>query len=298
MSPEKKLSVWFLGTSAFAVPTLEALVANPAFSVDLVITQPDRPVGRKQDLTSPPVKITAEQHDVQVIQPENINSQFSILNSQFPQPDFLIVVSFGQILSDQILSIPKIAPVNLHASLLPRWRGASPLQHAILSGDTESGVTVQKIVKELDAGPILAQEKVTLDPRETFTTLHDRLATLGAALLIKTLTSPLHPVEQDQTKVTLCRTLKRADGKIDHSTLPASEIDRKVRGLNPWPGVTLIVNNQLLKLLETSLEASMNSAALACTQGTTLHLVTVQPAGGKAMSGSEWLRGKQPRQPK
>lgn len=284
-------SVWFLGTSAFAVPALEGLLADPAFSVDLVITQPDRPVGRKQEVTPSPVKIAAQNHGLTIQQPENINATYHILHTTYSAPDFLVVVSFGQILSQVILDIPRIAPVNVHASLLPRWRGASPLQHAILSGDAASGVTVQKIVEELDAGPILAQEKVTLDPRETFTTLHDRLAPLGADLLVRTLKNPLKPIAQDPSQVTLCRTLKRGDGKIDHTSLSASDIDRKVRALTPWPGVTLIVNEQFLKLLETSLELTMDSAPLPCAQETVLHLVTVQTAGKKAMTGAAWKRG-------
>ncbi len=301
MSPAQKTSVWFLGTSAFAVPSLEALVKDPAFSVDLIITQPDRPVGRKQELTPPPVKVAALKHGLTILQPEDINSQLTEPNSQFVnwkldtensgRPDFLVVVAFGQILSQQILDIPVIAPVNVHGSLLPRWRGASPIQHTILAGDTESGVTVQKIVKALDAGPILAQERVPVGARETFTTLHDRLAPIGAALLMRTLRAPLKPVEQDAAAVTVCRTLKRSDGKLEHSTMTAAEIDRKVRGLTPWPGVTLIVNGGLLKLLETSLEPTMDSAALPCAQGTLLHLVSVQRAGGTAMTGAAWARG-------
>lgn len=286
-------SVWFLGTSAFAVPSLESLLNHADFSVDLVITQPDRPVGRKQKLTSSPVKITAEKSGLKILQPENINdhSTYHILHTTYPATDFLIVVSFGQILSQEILDLPTIAPVNVHASLLPRWRGASPIQHAILAGDKETGVTVQKIVKELDAGPILAQEKVTLDPRETYVTLHDRLAPMGADLLIKTLMTPLRPTEQDASRVTVCKTLKREDGKLDHVSLTASDIDRKVRALNPWPGVTLIINGQFLKLLETSLEPTMDSSPLPCANKTILHLVTVQPAGKKLMNGAAWMRG-------
>lgn len=292
MSPEKKIPVWFLGTSAFAVPSLEALIADPAFSVDLVITQPDRPVGRKQELTPSSVKIAAQKHGLTIQQPENINSTYHILHTTYSVPDFLVVVSFGQILSQQILDIPRIVPANVHSSLLPRWRGASPIQHAILSGDAESGVTVQKIVEELDAGPILAQEKVTVGARETFTTLHDRLAPIGAELLVRTLKNPLKPVEQDPSQVTICRTLKRGDGKIDHTSLSASDIDRKVRALTPWPGVTLIINGQFLKLLETSLEPTMDSSPLPCAHETILHLLTVQPAGKKAMTGTQWACGR------
>ena len=299
MSSQKKTSVWFLGTSAFAVPSLEALLKDDSFGVDLVITQPDRPAGRKQELTPSPVKVVAQKHKLNILQPENLNEYFkteSVIRN--PQPAFLVVVSFGQILSQQILDIPTIAPINVHASLLPRWRGASPIHHAILVGDTETGVTIQKMAKELDAGPVLAQKTLMIDPRETVTTLHEKLAPMGADLLIRTLKSPLKPVEQDKSRITVCHKLKRDDGKLDHTSLAAADIDRKVRGLSPWPGVTLIVDKHLLKLLETSLEPTMDSAALPCANGTILHLVRVQPAGGKPMTGAEWMRGKQTRQPK
>src|SRR3989338_4892464 len=180
-------SIIFCGTSAFAVPSLEALAKDPAFTIDLVITQPDKPVGRSQELTPPAVKIAAETLGLKIFQPVKLNQEIGSIQTK---PDFLIVVSYGQILSQEVLDLPKIAPINLHASLLPRWRGASPLQHTILSGDAESGVTAQKIVKELDAGPILGQERTAIDPRETTQTLHDRLAQMGADLLLKTLKHP------------------------------------------------------------------------------------------------------------
>lgn len=307
MSNQNKTPIWFLGTSTFAVPSLEALLKDDSFTVDLVITQPDRPAGRKQELTPPPVKVIAEKHGLTILQPENLNEYFqaepatpldSARNRLHPQPAFLVVVSFGQILSQQILDIPTVAPINVHASLLPRWRGASPIHHAILAGDTETGVTVQKMAKELDAGPVLAQTTITIDPRETVTTLHEKLAPMGADLLIRTLKSPLKPVEQDKSRIIVCHKLKRDDGKLDHTSLAAADIDRKVRGLTPWPSVTLIVDKHLLKLLETSLEPTMDSATLPCAKGTVLHLVRVQAAGGKPMTGAEWRRGKQPRQPK
>lgn len=285
-------SVWFLGTSSFAVPSLEALARDPRFSVDLVITQPDRPVGRKQVLTPPPIKETAERLGLKIMQPTNINKHFAGPNpnpnpNPNTNPDFLVVVSFGQLLSQQLLDLPRVAPVNVHASLLPRWRGASPIHHAILAGDTESGVTVQKMVKELDAGPILAQEPERINPRDTYVTLHDRLAAKGSGLLIKTLTSTLRPVDQDRAGITLCRKLTRADGIADPKSMTAEEIDRKVRALNPWPSVTI----GDMKILETSLQSVSGSSPLNCKNGTVLHLISVQPAGGKPMIGSAWARG-------
>lgn len=293
------LQIAFAGTSAFAVSSLEALANDPAFEITLVITQPDKPVGRSKAITSPLVKVAAEKLGLQVEQPEDINSPLSILNSQFKRPDFLIVVSYGQILSEEILRWPKIAPVNLHASLLPRWRGASPIQHAILARDRETGVTVQEMVLELDAGPILSQEKTPIGPRETFTELHDRLATLGADLLVRTLKTisessalPAGRLAQSPSDITLCRKLSRADGIVDPVTMTAEEIDTKVRALTPWPGVTCDVHGVPLKLLETALSEARDTFPLPCTGGTTLFLVTVQPAGKKPMAGGAWGRGR------
>lgn len=300
MPSKQKTTVWFLGTSSFAVPSLEALMKDDAFSVNLVITQPDRPAGRKQKTAASPVKVAAEKHHLKTLQSADINdySNYLILNSQFPRPDYLAVVSYGQILSQKILDIPRIAPVNLHASLLPHWRGASPIQHALLAGDSETGVTVQIMAKELDVGPILAQEKVAIESRETFATLHDKLSTIGARLLLATLKSPLRPIGQDQSRATICRTLQRANGFADPLSMTAEEIDRRVRALNPWPGVTVVLNRQSVKLLATSLEPAHDSAPLACANGTVLRLVTVQPAGGKAMTGGAWARGRQQGQSK
>ena len=277
-------SVVFLGTSAFAVPSLKALAHDPAFNVELVITQPDRPVGRKQILTPSPIKLLSRELGLPIAQPENINNyQFSIINYQF-----LVVVSYGQILTQKILDLPTIAPVNLHASLLPLLRGASPLQNAILQGMNESGVTVQKIVRELDAGPILAQTVVPLDPRETYQTLHDRLAVLGASLLVETLKKPLTPVEQNTSKATVCRKLSKDDGAIDPRTMTAVEIDRRVRALTPWPGVTINGN----RILRSSLAPSAESLTILCKDATELSIEQIQPASRKPMSGKAFSLGR------
>jgi methionyl-tRNA formyltransferase len=286
------ISILFCGTSAFAVPSLEALLADEVFAVQLVVTQPDRPAGRKQILTPPPVKLVAEKHGIPILQPEKINAEVSRLASRVSRPDFLVVVSFGQILSQAILDFPTRMPVNVHASLLPRFRGASPIQHAILDGDTVSGVTVQRIVKELDAGPILAQERLKIPPRATFESLHDQLAPLGARLLLQTLKNPIQEEPQDESELVFCRRLTREDGIADTNTQTAAEIDRKVRALNPWPGVTIMLDGQPLKLLETAMEDSHDAYPLPCRAGSTLYLLSVQPAGKNPMSGAAWRRGK------
>jgi len=284
------LRIVFFGTSPFAVPSLHALARDPSFQVDAVITQPDKPVGRKQLLTRPPVKEAARELGLRVLQPAKIRTEWATLGLE--RPAFLVVVSYGQLLSEDLLAFPLTAPVNVHASLLPRWRGASPIQHVLLAGDAETGVTVQQMVRELDAGPILAQERTPLDSRETTPLLHDRLTRIGADLLHRTLLSPLHPTPQPTEGITLCGKLTREDGIVDSSTMTAEEIDRRVRALTPWPGVTLRLEKEFLKILETSLEARPESVTIPCASGSTLHLLSVQPAGKKPMSAAAWTRGR------
>ena len=280
-------TVVFLGTSAFAVPCLRALAGDSRFTVQLVITQPDRAAGRKQAMTPPAVKTAALELGLPVLQPEKVNAEAARLKAEM-SPDFLIVVSYGQILSDDVLGIPIIAPVNVHASLLPELRGASPIQHAILEGLAETGVTVQRMVRELDAGPILTQQSLKIDARETYATLHEKLAAAGADLLASTLSLALTEREQEHDKATFCRKLTKADGAASSTTMTAETIDRMVRALTPWPGVTL----GDIKLLETSLTPSPDAMAIACSDGTTLYALTLQPAGGKPMSGRSYANGR------
>lgn len=287
MNP-KPFHVVFCGTSEFAVASLTKLAADEAFSVDLVVTQPARPVGRKQVMTDPPVKDAATKLGLKVFQPEKLNKEWQTHEEIFKNADFLVVVAYGQILSQEVLDLPKIMPVNVHGSVLPAWRGASPIQHAILNGDKDTGVTIQKMVKELDAGPILCQSKTPLGENETFQEVHDYLATLGAALLVETLKKPLEPVEQDVSKATFCKKLEKEDGLVDPQTMTAQEIHRKVLALNPWPGVTCTINGETIKILTSSLVETKDSAPLACKDGSTLHMKIVVPAGRNKMSGKAW----------
>lgn len=289
-----KISIIFAGTSHFATPYLQGLLKDPAFEVLAVVTQPDKPAGRGQKVTAPAVKQMAEHHHIPVLQPKNAKEDFlaqaqSILGNK--RPDFLVVVAYGQILPQAVLDIPSIAPINVHYSLLPRFRGASPIQHSILAGDTVTGVTLQRMVATLDAGPIIAQQEMIMDARDTFTTLHDRLAEVGVPLLLQTLKSPLKETPQSAQGMTMCRKLSRKDGMVDPSTMTATDIDRRVRGLTPWPGVTAEINKQPLKILGTSLEPVADAFALPCAKGSILYLVSVQPPGKKPMSGKAWAMG-------
>jgi methionyl-tRNA formyltransferase len=287
------LVIVFLGTPDFAVPSLRALAGDPAFRIGLVVTQPDRPAGRGGISSPPPVKLAAQALGLPVFQPEDANASLSEMPA-IPdgRPDVLVVVAYGQILREEILAWPRIAPVNVHPSLLPRWRGASPIQHAILAGDRETGVTVQRIVRELDAGPILAQRATVIGPRETAEALSDRLAELGAALLTETLKEPLRPAPQDPAGVTVCRKLTRSDGIADPETMTAEEIDRRVRALVPWPGVTCAIDGVPLKLLGTALEPAEDALPLPCRDRSTLYVTLLQPPGKNPMSGAAWLRGR------
>lgn len=268
------------------MPSLAALCADPRFVVDLVISQPDKPVGRKQELTPSAVKLFAQEQGIQVWQPASFNKEFA--DQHFKRrPDFLVVVAYGQILSQPILNFPVFAPVNVHASLLPLLRGASPLQHAVLLGHKESGITVQQMMAALDSGPILGQESITLDPRETTTSLHDKLSILGAHLLIDTLSKPLKPIAQNHAQATFCHKLTRDDGLINFQTMTAEEIDRKVRALVPWPGVKW---NEV-KILETQLVDSLDVVMIPCKDQSQLFITTLQPSGKSPMSGKDFERG-------
>ncbi len=288
----KSLSIIFCGTPGFAVPALKTLATNPAFKILAVVTQPDRPVGRQQTLLPSDVKSAALRLQLPVEQPAKLNAALADLKKRYGTPDFLVVVAYGQILSKSALEWPAIMPINVHGSLLPRWRGASPIEHAILAGDTETGITIQRMAEKLDAGDILAQQSIPVGPSDTSLGLRDRLSAVGADLLAKTLLEPLKSVPQDERLVTVCRTLSRDDGRIDPLTLTAVEIDRRLRAFTPWPGVTMSVDGTDVKILAAALTPSDDSVPLACKDGTVLHLQIVQPASKKPMAAGDWSRGR------
>lgn len=227
------MRVVFFGTSEFAVPTLRALIASPV-DVAAVFTQPDRPAGRGRRLTPPPVKTCALEAGLPVLQPERIRSTDV---ADF-RPDLGMVAAYGQILSRKLLDVPRLGLLNLHPSLLPRWRGAAPIQRALLEGDSETGVCVMRVDPELDAGAVLARCALPIGARDTSGTLHDKLAALGAEQMVATLYA-LEKGEateepQDESLVTYAEKLQKEEAKLDWR-LPASRLDRLIRGLNPWP---------------------------------------------------------------
>lgn len=271
----KPYSIIFCGTPEFAVPSLKALAETPQFCIEAVITQPDRPVGRKQQLTAPIIKNVAEEYSIPVLQPEKLMHEH-IANIPC---DFLIVVAYGQILSKSVLQQPKIAPINVHASLLPRWRGASPIQASIAHGDLETGVTIQQMVHAMDAGDILAQARVPITQNTTSIELFTSLAELGARTLKETLLQPLAKSIQNEQEATYCTKLDRNDGCIDHTIVDAQTIERLHRAYYPWPGITLTVASTPVKIHSCSLVEQSNSVKLHCANTTILYIQTVQIAG-------------------
>lgn len=237
-----RLRVVFMGTPEFSVPTLERLAAR--HQVVGVFSQPDRPVGRGLTLTPTPVKKKAIELGIPVFQPEKASAEAAFTQLRLLMPDVIVVVAFGQLLKKNILELPRLGCLNIHSSLLPRWRGAAPIQRAILAGDSETGVTTMLMAEKLDAGPILLQRKTPIVPDDTAQTLHDRLAGIGADLILETLDAlangRLEPRVQDESLVTHAAKLGKELEWLDWSQ-PAAALDHAVRALNPWPGTSVKV---------------------------------------------------------
>ena len=248
------VDVVFMGTPDFAVPTLKALIDD--FRVVGVVTQPDRPAGRgnKEPLPSL-VKQVAAAHGIPIFQPEKLRRPEAIETLRQWHADLYVVAAFGQILPQMVLDIPRYGSINVHASLLPRWRGAAPIQAAILHGDSQTGVTIMKMDAGLDTGPMLRAEAIDITPDETGASLHDKLAELGACLLIPTLddylTGEIQPIPQPEDGITVAPRIEKEQGRIDWSK-SADEIDRQVRAFTPWPGTFIDWGGRTLKILAGS----------------------------------------------
>lgn len=233
------VSIVFWGTSAFAIPALQAL-HSAGYSVVQVVTNPDELVGREQVLTSPPLKQTAKKYKIPVFQPASLKGGEDFLADNILPADLYVVAAYGKIIPKEILAKPKLGALNIHPSLLPRWRGPAPIQATILHGDEETGVTIILLDEQMDHGPVIAAQKILLARRKpTFGKLHDELADLGANLLVEALprwlAGQIIPTPQDNAKATFSKILKKSDGRILWDR-PAEEIERMVRAFNPWPG--------------------------------------------------------------
>ena len=292
----------FLGSPEFAVPTLRKL--NEQFHVVGVVTQPDRPSGRGQILKSPPVKRIASELNLPVIQPRKISEPEAMHQLHAWAPDLIVVAAFGQILRSGVLDLPIFGCVNVHASLLPRWRGAAPIQAAILNGDEQTGITIMRMDPGIDTGPILSQASIPLSAVETAGSLGSTLSNLGAEKLINTLPGyldgSLAPNPRDDSLATYAPMIKKEAGLLDFSQ-PATVLERKVRAFNPWPGAYTFLNNGMLKIHRTHITEGVlappgnriireNLPAYTTGQGI-LVIDHLQPAGKNLMDGITFLRG-------
>jgi methionyl-tRNA formyltransferase len=291
--------VVFMGTPDFAVPCLQAIV-DAGHDVVRVISQPDRPKGRGQKLTSPPVAVRARQLGIEVRQPRAVRSGGLRDALKALAPDVSVVVAYGRVLPVDVLAVPRYGSVNVHASLLPRWRGAAPIQWAIAAGDPISGVCTQRMEEGLDTGDVYLSRTLALDPRETAATLHDRLSKLGAQLAVETLADlpELVPTPQDATQATYAQMIAKADGAMDFAR-PAVELDRRLRAFTPWPGGFCETRGGRMKVIEArpsegagapGTVLSTEPLVVACGEGA-LELVRVQAPGRKPVSGADYARG-------
>jgi methionyl-tRNA formyltransferase len=295
------MRIVFMGTAELACPCLKAVATMPQHQVVAVVTQPDRPRGRHLTPTPPAVKATATAFGLQVMQPARVGDDATVAVLRTLQSDLIIVVAYGQLLPKCVLDMPSRGCINVHASLLPRWRGASPIQHAILAGDRETGVTTMYLNERLDAGDIVLQRADPIRPDDTAATLHDRLAPLGAGLLVETVeliaTGRAPRTPQDEKHVTHARKLTKDDGRVDW-TKPAVEIERQIRAFNPWPGAHTFWGDTVLKLWRADVvphaagrpgEILPGFVVAAGTGG--LRLLEVQPANGKRLPIDAFTRG-------
>jgi methionyl-tRNA formyltransferase len=301
----KTFKIVFMGTPAFAVPTLSAL-NDSRHSVLQVVTQPDRPKGRGRNVTAPPVKIAAQDLNIPVVQPDKVKTYDFIDFLTKLHPDLLVVTAYGHILPKAILEIPKIGCINVHASMLPKYRGAAPIQWAIINGEEETGITTMMMDVGMDTGDILLTETVPIHPEDTAGTLHDRLAMIGAEVLIDTLTQladgNLKATPQDNSKATVAPMLKKEDGRIDWNR-PASSIANQIRGMSPWPGTFAFIGDKRFKIFKaipvaaestgtpgTVLISFANELRIA-TGDAALSVLEVQSESGRRLNIKDYLLG-------
>jgi methionyl-tRNA formyltransferase len=296
----------FMGTPDFAVPCLRKLLEEK-YNVVAVVTQPDRPKGRKKQLAAPPVKEAALLFGLPVLQPEKlkVNGVQDILDYK---PDLIVTAAFGQILPKELIDYPKYGCINVHASLLPEYRGGAPIHKAIIDGKKETGVTIMYMVEKLDAGDMLSQVRVPIEESDNVGTMHDKLSRAGAKLLLETIpkliNGDIEPKPQDESKVTYAWNIKREDERLDW-TKTARELFNQVRGLNPWPVAYTTVNEQVVKIWEANvldedrtgdkepgmiLSVAPEGIDVQTGRGI-LRLTQIQPAGKKAMAVADYVRG-------
>lgn len=298
------MRIVFIGTGEIGVPTMRRLQQSTEFELVAVVTQADKPVGRDQVIMPPPIKKALEGSKLPILQPVRIKDQSAIDEIRAFQPDVIVVMAYGQILTHGVLESPRLACLNLHASLLPRWRGAAPIQAAIAAGDRETGITVMYMDEGLDTGDILLQRKIDIAPNETGDSLHDRLAAVAPDALIESLSmlasGNVPRIPQDKSLVTTAPKLNREHGRIDWSE-PADAIERKVRAFNPWPGAFMQLAGGKLKIFSATIFdlhgepgeiARHGSEFVVFARDRALLLNEVQAEGRRRMTGSDFIRGR------
>ncbi len=295
------MKIIFAGTTEFAIPTLEAL--KKSYDIPLIITQPDRPTGRKQVLTPPPIKVWAIKNNIPVIQPEKIIDAKDIIAEA--KADVILVAAYGQIIPNEILKLPRMGAINIHGSILPKYRGASPIQAAIMHGDTETGVTFIKMDDKMDNGPICAITRTQILPDENFQSLYKRLSEISANTAVefftKYLAGQLKPLPQDQSRATFTTLLTKKDARIQW-TGQAKDVHQLVLALNPEPGTWTMLDDKIIKILKT--EPSTDNKielpgkiyrlgehmAVKCADYS-LKILEIQPEGKTPMPGADYLNG-------
>lgn len=296
------IKIVFMGSPDFSLSALQLLAEN--HRVVGVVTQPDRASGRGRELKAPPVKTLALEMKIPLIQPQKLREPEAMQQLREWNPDLIVVAAFGQLLKKEVLDLPKYGCINIHASLLPRWRGAAPINAAILAGDDETGVTIMKMDVGLDTGPMLAVKKIRIRRDDTAGSVFQTLSTLGANLLIETLPDYLAgnitPTPQPEAGATYAPMLKKQDGLLDFAR-PAVELERRVRAMNPWPGAWFEWNGNVLKVARASVSEAkgLNIGSRFTVEGRpaimsadgALVLEEVQPAGKKTMPGKSFLSG-------
>lgn len=294
------MRIVFMGTPDFAVPSLEALLRR-GHEIAAVYTQPDKPKGRGHKLLPPPVKVLALEHNIPVCQPTTLRNAEAVETLRAFEPELIVVAAYGKILPPDVLTIPPHGCINVHGSLLPQYRGAAPIQWAVLNGDKISGVTIQRMAEGVDTGDILAKAQTEIGEDETSGELFDRLMMLGAELLVDTIDKldTLTPEPQDDALATHAPMLQKEMGAVDW-TKPASEVHNLVRGLNPWPAAYLTLDGKRMKLWRTKVvKANDLPGVLTVLDGEmtvycgsdAVQLLEIQPENGKRMRGSDYLRG-------
>ncbi|MBT4120765.1 MAG: methionyl-tRNA formyltransferase [Candidatus Magasanikbacteria bacterium] len=295
----KSIKTVFFGTHDFAVTILQGLIDSPLFDIELVITQPDKPVGRKKELTPPPVKLLAQKHNIKTDQPSSLKD-YNLKPNTY---NLGITAQYGLLIPEKILNAPIHGTLNTHTSLLPKYRGSSPIQSALIDGETETGVTIMKMDKGLDTGPIILQKSIKIEPNDTYIDLDKKLAKIGISALLEAVpayvSGELQPSHQDDSQATTCKQFTREDGKV-HWNKTAKEIYNLYRGLTPWPGVWSIWKDKRLKLLkikpvdlelEPGLVKTENGKLYIGTTDKSIEALELQLEGKQKMDIKQFING-------